>query len=376
MDRLIALVTRLLKGLWHDKRTVCFVLFAPLLVLSLIYFIINTTAIANIGVVALPQSLSEALSAQAEEKGAKLYPLEASQIEEILKTNQDDIALVLEVKGENILAHIDSSSLNYQKSLVFLNEALGQYFETQLKNAFEEHQNSLEGLIKAKVHFKGNLGADFSLPKRPSLELNYLYGEKDGGLFDHFGAGIIGIFVFLFVYLLGGISLLGERISGTMAKMLSTPIKKGEILLGYIIAFGFIGLLQTGLLSLYVTYGLKMAMVGSPYLVMLINCLTAFVALSLGFLVSSLSKSEFQLIQTVPIIIVPQVFLCGLFYTEGIWENLSFLIPLKYTVSALKAVILKGETLEGILFELLVLVVFFCLFISINLLALRKERKF
>lgn len=376
MYRLTAVVTRLLKGLWRDKRTVFFVLFAPLLVLTLIYFIINTTVTANIGVVDLPYALSEALGEQAKEKGAKLYPLKASQIEEVLKNNQDDIAIILEAKGEKILAYIDSSSPSYQKSLVFLNEGLGQYFEANLKNALEAHQVTLERLIKNKIHSNGILSVSLNLPKRPSLELNYLYGEKDGGLFDHFGAGIIGVFVFLFVYLLGGISFLGERISGTMAKMLSTPIRKEEILLGYIVAFGFIGLIQTALLSFYVTYGLKMAMLGSPYLVILINCLTAFVALSLGFLVSSLSKSEFQLIQTVPIIIVPQVFLCGLFYTEGFWERLSFLTPLRYTVSALKAVILKGARLSDISSELLALVAFFFLFISINLVALRKERKF
>lgn len=125
MYRLTAVVTRLLKGLWRDKRTVFFVLFAPLLVLTLIYFIINTTVTANIGVVDLPYALSEALGEQAKEKGAKLYPLKAGQIEEVLKNNQDDIAIILEAKGEKILAHIDSSSPSYQKSLVFLNEGLG-----------------------------------------------------------------------------------------------------------------------------------------------------------------------------------------------------------------------------------------------------------
>jgi len=177
---------------------------------------------------------------------------------------------------------------------------------------------------------------------RPDLrpEVTYLYGKEDLPVFDNFGATLIGFIVFFFVFLVSGISFLQERTSGTLEKLLSTPIRRWEIVVGYVLGFGLFTILQSFLISWYCVYVLKVMMVGSFGLILLITLLTAIIALTLGILISTLANNEFQMIQFIPLVIVPQVFFSGLFDLPPGIEVIGYAMPLYYIADALTEVMI------------------------------------
>ena len=210
--------------------------------------------------------------------------------------------------------------------------------------------------------------------KTPRMTVDYVYGSKDNTFFDNYGTPLIGIIVFFFVFLIAGINFLTERKTGTLEKMLSMPIKRREIVAGYMIGFSVLALVQTTTITLFVIYVLGLHVEGSIGYVFLISLLTAITALSLGILLSNLANSEFQMVQFITLVIIPQIFLCGLFRLSSGWEMVSKCIPLQYTTHALTEVVIRGSGMEEIWLDTLVLLAFSVVFMEGNVLLLRKQR--
>lgn len=145
---------------------------------------------------------------------------------------------------------------------------------------------------------------------------------------------------------------LKERMTGTLERMLITPSKRYEIVLGYVCGFGLLAIIQSIAIVLYAVYVLKLAPPESIIKVIIINITIALVALSLGLLLSAFAKSEFQMMQFIPVVIVPQIFLSGIFPLDTLarWiQWLAYLTPLYYAGDALKAVMYKGLPLATLL---------------------------
>ena len=139
-------------------------------------------------------------------------------------------------------------------------------------------------------------------------------------MFDNLAPLLVSFFAFFFVFLISGISLVNERSSGTLMRMLVTPVRRTEIVAGYTLAYGFLALLQTSLIVLWTRYVLQMQILGNFILVLLINLLIALIALLIGLLLSALAKTEFQFIQFVPIAVVPQ-FLFQVLLMSTQWQR-------------------------------------------------------
>ena len=180
--------------------------------------------------------------------------------------------------------------------------------------------------------------------------------------------------VFFFVFLIAGINFLNERTSGTMEKLLSTPIRRSEIVGGYVIGFGIMAILQSVLITLFVVYVLGLSVQGNILLVLLVTLLTAINALCLGILLSTIANSEFQMVQFIPIVILPQIFLAGLFRLSGVWEKIGYVAPLHYTSHAMTSIMINGNGISAIWVDLLVLTGLSVFFIWVNVLLLKKQR--
>ncbi len=126
--------------------------------------------------------------------------------------------------------------------------------------------------------------------------IKYVYGASGLSTFDNFGSLLIGFIVFFFTFLISGISFLQERTTGTLEKLLSTPIKRWEIVTGYVLGFGVVSIIQSAIITFFVIFVLDILMVGSLWLVLLITFLSAMVALAFGILMSTAATSEFQMI--------------------------------------------------------------------------------
>jgi ABC-2 type transport system permease protein len=144
------------------------------------------------------------------------------------------------------------------------------------------------------------------------------------------------------MFLVTSIAMLRERTSGTLERLLTTPLARLDLLLGYGVAFGLAAAVQALVTVAIATtvYGLDVA--GSIWLVVLIAVVDAVLGVALGLLASAFARTEFQAVQFMPVVVLPQVFLCGLLVPidqmAGWLQVISHLLPLTYAVKALQEV--------------------------------------
>ena len=214
--------------------------------------------------------------------------------------------------------------------------------------------------------------------KNYSVNTHYIYGDKDTSFFDTFLPVMMGFVVFFFVFIISGIALLRERTTGTLKRLLATPVKRGEIITGYLSGYGILALIQTLIIVLYSTYVFKIQILGSIWNVLLINVLMAFVALTMGLFISTFAASEFQMVQFIPIVVIPQVFFSGIIPVDqmaGWLQAIGHVMPLYYGANAMSDVVAKGFGLSKIWPNLLALLCFAGLFLVLNLVTMRRYRE-
>lgn len=336
--RVRALAIRILNQLRHDRRTLALMLFAPILLLTLVYFILgDTVPVVNVAIVNAPAGFEDKL----EEQNIRSMRYDENEARQALA--KGDIIASISIVGGKSYIEVDGS--NPSKAKIAL-------------AALEQAKNAVM----------------FSRPDLKS-EINYLYGQEDLPTFDNFGATLIGFIVFFFVFLVSGISFLQERTSGTLEKLLSTPIRRWEIVVGYVLGFGVFTVIQSILVSWYCVYVLKVMMIGSFALILLITLLSAMISLTLGILMSTLANNEFQMIQFIPLIIIPQVFFSGLFELPLSMKIIGYVMPLQYIADALTKVMIKGSNLTDIAWDLVAMLAYSVLFMILNTRLLKKYRR-
>ncbi len=200
----------------------------------------------------------------------------------------------------------------------------------------------------------------------------------DDLLFHRIIPTLLGLYAFFFVFLIAGISFLKERTSGTLERLLATPLRRREIVIGYFGGFGIFTSIQVVLMTVFAVYVLGSTLLGSFWLVILVMLLLSFTALSFGTFLSAYANTEFQMVQFIPIVIVPQVFFSGLFNLDSMspWLRwITHITPLKYGADALQSVMLRGEGWDAIAVDVLILLLITAFFMFANTLALRKHRR-
>jgi len=183
----------------------------------------------------------------------------------------------------------------------------------------------------------------------PCVLLSLLAWVFDGtSTFDAVGAPLLGIFPFVIMFLVTSVATLRERTSGTLERLLTMPIAKVDLLVGYAIAFGLVAIVQaTAAATLAVTLlGLDVA--GPFWLLLVVAVLDALLGMALGLFVSAFAATEFQAVQFMPAFVLPQFLLCGLLVPreqmDDILRVISGLLPLSYAVDAMRDI----TTIEGV----------------------------
>jgi len=352
--RITALVRRIFQQMLRDKRTLALLFIAPLLILTLMYLVFNGENLdPTLGV----ENASDPLIEQFEEANILVEEFEkTSNIEEVIA--KQDLDGYLKVEDDE-----------WKLTLLNSDPNLAQGLQMKLKQITNKQ-------LLSQLMMKSNLKLE--MPSEDPLEIEYVYGDSDTEFFDVLSPILIGFFVFFFVFLISGIGLLKERTTGTLERLMATPIRRGEIITAYLIGFGVFAIVQTVVIVFYSINVLDMVLVGSIWNVILINLLLALVALSLGILLSSFASSEFQMVQFIPVAVVPQIFFSGILPLEGMsnWlQAIAKIMPLYYAADALKGVMYKGLGFAGIRGDLYALAAFAIIFIILNLFALKKYRK-
>lgn len=195
--------------------------------------------------------------------------------------------------------------------------------------------------------------------------------------FDRVGLMMLGIFPFVVMFLVTSITMLRERTSGTLERLLTTPIHKADLLFGYALAFSIMAtaqaLVATG--TAYWIFGMKIA--GNAGWVVLISVLTAVLGVVLGLLCSAFATTEFQAVQFMPIVVIPQILLCGLFVARdqmnSVLEAASNVLPLSYAVDGLQQVAANGDPSSQLVRDLLVIAGFVLAGLLFSSLTLRRQ---
>jgi ABC-2 type transport system permease protein len=170
---------------------------------------------------------------------------------------------------------------------------------------------------------------------------------------------LLAVFPFAIMFIVTSITTLRERTTATLERLMTMPIGKLDLLAGYAIAFGAVAVLQVVIAAGVSLLWLGLAIDGSVWLLMLIAVLDALLGTALGLMASAFARTEFQAVQFMPAIVMPQVLLCGLFAPRDamtpVLEWLSNVMPLSYAVDALASTTRSNE-LDGTLVRNLVIV--------------------
>ncbi|MDM4719939.1 ABC transporter permease [Micromonospora sp. WMMA1363] len=165
--------------------------------------------------------------------------------------------------------------------------------------------------------------------------------------FDRIALVMLGFFPFIIMFLVTSIAMLRERTTGTLERLLTTPLGKLDLLFAYGIAFGLAGVVQAAVAAAVAYWLFDLDTAGSSGLVILIAAVNAVLAVALGLFCSAFARTEFQAVQFMPVVVAPQLLLCGLFVPRdemaGWLQAVSDVLPLSYAVEALQEVGVNAE---------------------------------
>ncbi|MGL6207577.1 MAG: ABC transporter permease [Lactobacillus panisapium] len=377
--RTLAITKKVLIELFRDKRSLALMFLAPILVMWLmnVMFSANSKSEATIATVDVNQSITRKLR-KIDGIDTVKYQDQKVAAKELKNHKVDAVIYYHDNKYDVTHANTDSGKTVLTKQA--LNAALTKNSFQILTSKLKKTQKMQAKLIKANPLLAKTLPRAPKNKKTSNVKIvnHYQYGNKDTGFFAKMVPILLGFFVFLFVFLISGMALLKERTSGTLDRLLATPVRRSEIVFGYMFGYGIISIAQATVIVLATIWLLKIEVVGNIFNVILVSFLLALVALAFGLLLSTLAGSEFQMMQLIPIVIVPQVFFSGIIPLDTManWvQYIGKVLPLTYTGDALTKIMLYGKGLSSITGDILALLIFLVILIYLNVVGLKRYRK-
>ena len=185
------------------------------------------------------------------------------------------------------------------------------------------------------------------LPAMLTWLLQYIFSEvpvpPTGPLFDTIGPRIMGLFPLILMFVVTSITMLRERQSGTLERLMVGPTGKADVILGYALAFGVVATAQALIMTAWAFWPLGLEIPGGMWRLGIIMVLDALVGTALGLLASAVARTEFQAVQMMPLAIIPQLLLAGLFVDREamptVLEYVSDVLPVSYAIDAINLVL-------------------------------------
>ena len=352
--RIRALAQRIIRAFRHDRRTLGLIVVVPLVVMMLIGYLVGDDKeeleVALFGQVS-QSPFAEALEDQPGVTVTGSYPDEATARAAVL--DDETSGAVGAVPGDDtVVVIVPGLDVQVESAIVQAASRAGA-----IAGGADLPPGAIPGVTVERV----------SLPT----------GERPSTI-SFAAPAMITVFAFLFTFMLTSVAFLRERSSGTLERLLASPITKGEILSGYLLGFLPFATIQATLVLGYAIVILDAQVTGSLWLVVLVLLLLVIGVVNLGIALSFYARNELQVIQFIPLVLLPQVFLGGLFWPVAtLWEPLtwvSVLFPVTHAVHALRRVMLGGATIGDIANDLWSLVAFAAAMIGLGVLVLRRQR--
>ena len=171
--------------------------------------------------------------------------------------------------------------------------------------------------------------------------------------------GLLGTFVMFFTFLLTGVSFLRERAQGTLERLMTTTVARGDILVGYLLGFLLFATIQAAVILTFTIVALQIEYQGNIIEIVAVLLLVVVVAVNLGIFVSTFANNEFQVVQFIPIVLLPQIFLSGVVIPTdqmpSVMEAISVVLPLTYAVEGLREIMVMDQSLADVWADLVIL---------------------
>lgn len=371
MIRTLSIAQRVLKELVRDKRTLALMFLAPILIMWLmnVMFSASSNTTARIATVNVSQEIRHNLGRV---NGITIKKSSTNEKARRSLKNGTVDAVINYRPAKNqyrvTYANTDASKTTLTKQA--LKAALTGETITRLTNA----NHRLQSLIQ-----KSNPTVQPQTKQAaPTVSNYYQYGNQDTGFFAKIVPILMGFFVFFFVFLISGMALLNERTSGTLNRLLATPVRRSEIVYGYMLGYGAISVIQSTVIVLATVWLLKVEVVGNIINIIIVSVLLALVALAFGILMSTLANSEFQMMQFIPLVVVPQVFFSGIIPLDSMahWvQYIGKILPLTYTGDALTKIVMEGKSLTSLGSDIVALLIFLIVLLWLNIIVMKRYRK-
>lgn len=332
-----ALLLRILKQLKNDPRTLALMLVAPFLIMSLIYLLLGDSDYRPVvATYNMPSSFTEPLTTSAEVKTL----IDTLQMNTWLESDSADA--IVWAEGHTICIRVLESNSKSGAAI----EAVQETFSEMLPVG--------------------------------RFTIQTIYGSQDDTYFASMAYVFLAVLAFFFTFIVSGMALVRERFTNTLERLLMTPIRRWQVVGGYVCGYGVVAMVQVVLIMLFTVYVLQVPVAGSIGLCLLVMLLLGICAVELGALVSIFANGEFQVAQFIPVIIIPQIFFTGIIPLDMIpygLGNLCYLMPMYYGAAPLKHIMQQGAGFTDILPWLGGLLLFIVLLFVINTLSLKKYRK-
>ncbi|WP_190264410.1 ABC transporter permease [Glutamicibacter nicotianae] len=198
----------------------------------------------------------------------------------------------------------------------------------------------------------------------------------DTPAFSLIGPAMIALFPFVVMFLVTSISTLRERRSGTLERLLSMPLAKGEFIFGYALAFTLVAILQTMIAVVFAIWVCGLEIEGSFWLLFAVAALDALLGISLGLMASAFARTEFQVVQFMPALVIPQFLLAGIILPRdqlpGVLDAIGDWLPLSHAIDALSDVA-AGTVDSATASSMLVIVAWIAAALLVGSLTLRRR---
>ena len=330
--RVGALTRRLLQGFRRDRRTLALLFVAPIVILGLLgYLMRGSSSVPEVGIA----------NRDAGPAGA-LVGAELKQSTHIKATSIDASQGDARLKDGSLVAYIVFPPDFSQKA------AAGTVSpELHLEGSQPgEDAPVIQALQQAMTLLIAQVaGRNFSFQPR----VIYLYGGSNYDTLDYFGAAFVGLVVFFLVFVITIVSFLNERSQGTLERLMASPLRRGEIVLGYMLGFTVLALVQAAEVLVFALAILKLQNHGNVLLIFGMEGLMAIAAVNLGIFLSMFARSEFQAVQFIPLVVVPQMLLSGIIFPVSseptALQYVSNVLPLTYAVNGMRDIMVNGADL-------------------------------
>jgi ABC-2 type transport system permease protein len=332
--RVRAITRRLLQGFRRDRRTVALLFVAPIVILGLLGYLMRGSSTApTVGIANEDTGPLGALVAESLRHSSHIHTTDINAADGEARLKDGSIVAYV-LFPSNFTQQAESGSVSPEVHL----EGSQPGEDTPVLQALQQSMISLASQVT---------GRSVSLQPR----VQYLYGGANYDTLDYFGAAFVGLVVFFLVFVITIVSFLNERSQGTLERLMASPLRRGEIVLGYMLGFTVLALIQSAEVLVFALAVLKIHNQGNVLLIFGMEALMAIAAVNLGIFLSMFARSEFQAVQFIPLVVVPQVLLSGIIFPVSTEPTalqwLSNVLPLTYAVNGMRDIMVKGADLTA-----------------------------